>query len=85
MKVAAAIQNAKAFLAVQEEFGSFDVYIWQFVGGKPKVNAFKTTRSAVRSLSYLWLIVASLQWNGWKTRIFRMAWKPLRPPRAIRG
>ncbi len=35
LKVAATIQNAKAFLAVQPEFGSFDKYIWQFVGGKP--------------------------------------------------
>jgi DNA-3-methyladenine glycosylase I len=34
-KVEAAIANARAFLAVQEEFGSFDRYIWQFVGGKP--------------------------------------------------
>ncbi len=35
-KVTAAVQNAKAFLAVQKEFGSFDSYIWRFVGGKPK-------------------------------------------------
>src|SRR5712671_1201371 len=35
LKIAAAIQNAKAFLAVQKEFGSFDAYIWQSVGGKP--------------------------------------------------
>jgi len=38
LKVAAAIQNAKAFLAVQQEFGSFDAYLWRFVGGEPKVN-----------------------------------------------
>ena len=38
LKVAATIQNAKAFLAVQKEFGSFDRYIWQFVGGQPIVN-----------------------------------------------
>jgi len=36
LKIAAAIQNAKAFLAVQKEFGSFDSYVWRFVGGKPK-------------------------------------------------
>ena len=42
LKIAATIQNAKAFLAVQKEFGSFDKYIWQFVGGKPKVNSWKT-------------------------------------------
>src|SRR5580704_16526464 len=35
LKVAAAINNAKLFLAIQKEFGSFDAYIWQFVGGKP--------------------------------------------------
>jgi DNA-3-methyladenine glycosylase I len=38
LKVEAAVTNAKAFLAVQEEFGSFDRYVWQFVGGKPLVN-----------------------------------------------
>ncbi len=38
LKIEAAIQNAKSFLAVQEEFGSFDAYIWRFVDGKPKVN-----------------------------------------------
>jgi len=38
LKIAAAIQNAKAFLAVQKEFGSFDAYIWQFIGGKPRKN-----------------------------------------------
>ena len=38
LKVASTVGNAKAFLEVQKEFGSFDAYIWQFVGGKPKVN-----------------------------------------------
>lgn len=38
LKIKAAITNARAFLAVQKEFGSFDKYIWQFVGGKPIVN-----------------------------------------------
>ena len=36
LKIGAAIQNAKAFLAVQDEFGSFDSYIWQFVDGVPR-------------------------------------------------
>src|ERR1051325_6371611 len=44
LKIAAAIQNAKAFLEVQEEFGSFDVYVWQFVGGKPKQNARRSIK-----------------------------------------
>jgi DNA-3-methyladenine glycosylase I len=41
LKVAAAIQNAKAFLAVKDAFGSFDAYIWRFVDGRPKINAWK--------------------------------------------
>jgi DNA-3-methyladenine glycosylase I len=39
LKIASAVGNAKAFLQVQNEFGTFDVYIWQFVGGKPRVNS----------------------------------------------
>src|SRR5512134_2005585 len=38
LKIDSAVNNAQAFLAVQEEFDSFDRYVWQFVGGKPKVN-----------------------------------------------
>lgn len=41
LKVAASIGNAKAFLKVQKEFGSFDKFIWQFVGGKTKINKRK--------------------------------------------
>ena len=41
-KLDAAINNGKRFLEVQEEFGSFDRYIWRFVGGKPIVNRIKT-------------------------------------------
>ena len=44
LKIASAIENAKAFLRVQEEFGSFDRYIWQFVGGKPRMNRWKSLR-----------------------------------------
>lgn len=40
LKIASAVTNARAFLTVQKEFGSFDQYIWQFVGGKPMVNSF---------------------------------------------
>jgi DNA-3-methyladenine glycosylase I len=39
LKIASTIANAKAFLSVQEEFGSFDRYIWQFVEGKPRLNS----------------------------------------------
>ena len=44
MKIAAAVGNARALLAVQEEFGSFDDYCWRFVDGTPKVNRWKTTK-----------------------------------------
>ena len=42
LKIAAAIQNAKAFLAVRQEFGSFDAYLWSFVDGKPIQNRWRT-------------------------------------------
>jgi DNA-3-methyladenine glycosylase I len=42
LKIASTVQNAKAFLAATEEFGSFDNFIWQFVGGKPIVNSWET-------------------------------------------
>jgi DNA-3-methyladenine glycosylase I len=41
LKIAAAIRNARGFLEVRDEFGSFDAYIWRFVGGKPKQNAWR--------------------------------------------
>ncbi len=44
LKIKATIGNAKLFLEVQKEFGSFDRYIWNFVGGKPKVNHWKSLR-----------------------------------------
>ncbi|HSU53079.1 MAG TPA: DNA-3-methyladenine glycosylase I [Candidatus Dormibacteraeota bacterium] len=45
LKINAAVQNAKAFLLVQKEFGTFDKYIWQFVGGRPVRNSRKTFQS----------------------------------------
>ena len=42
LKIDAAVTNAQAFMAVQKEFGSFDRYVWQFVGGKPKLNHRQT-------------------------------------------
>ena len=45
LKIDAAIANARTFLKVQEEFGSFDAYVWNFVGGSPIQNARKAQRS----------------------------------------
>ena len=42
LKIAAAIENAKSFLAVKKEFGSFDAYLWSFVGGNPIQNRWRT-------------------------------------------
>ena len=41
LKVNAAVKNAGGFLEIQKEFSDFDTYIWQFIGGKPRKNAFK--------------------------------------------
>ena len=44
LKIEAAVRNARAFLEVQAEFGSFDSYCWDFVDGRPKVNRWKVMR-----------------------------------------
>ena len=44
LKIESAVSNARAFLAVQKECGSFASYIWQFVGGKPKINARRSLK-----------------------------------------
>lgn len=44
LKIASTIQNARAFLKVREEMGSFDRYVWQFVDGRPRTNAWKSLR-----------------------------------------
>jgi DNA-3-methyladenine glycosylase I len=41
LKIEAAVRNAKAFLDVQREFGTFDAYCWRFVGGRPRINRWK--------------------------------------------
>ena len=44
LKIASAVRNAQAFLKVQKEFGAFDRYLWQFVDGKPKKNAWRNSK-----------------------------------------
>ena len=46
MKIAAAVKNARAFLAVQEEHGSFDAYCWRFIDGHPRQNRWNTMRQS---------------------------------------
>lgn len=44
LKIESTVRNAQAFLALQREFGSFDAYLWAFVGGVPRVNRWRTLR-----------------------------------------
>lgn len=44
LKIESAVANARAFITVQEEYGRFDRYVWQFVGGRPKVNHWRSHR-----------------------------------------
>ena len=66
LKIAAAVENAKAFLRVQQEFGSFDRYIWQFVGGKPRVNAPKSMKQVPASTDESDAMSKDLKKRGFK-------------------
>lgn len=65
-KIEAAISNAKAFMAVQREFGSFDKYIWGFVGGKPIINAFESIVDLPASTPLSDKIAKDLKKRGFK-------------------
>lgn len=66
LKIAAAIENAKAFLKVREEFGSFRNYIWSFVGGKPIINRWPTMREVPVSTSESDAMSKDLKKRGFK-------------------
>ncbi len=66
LKILAAISNAQRFLAVQKEFGSFDKYIWQFVGGKPIKNRFKTLQQIPATSKESDAMSADLKARGFK-------------------
>ena len=66
LKIDAAIQNAKAFLAVQHEFGTFDRYIWKFVGHQPKQNAWKSIRDVPNKTSESDAMSKDLKKRGFK-------------------
>ncbi|WP_269149133.1 glutamine-hydrolyzing GMP synthase [Helicobacter apodemus] len=65
-KIESAITNAKAFMAVQKEFGSFDKYIWGFVGGKPIINAFESIADLPASTPLSDTIAKDLKKRGFK-------------------
>jgi len=66
LKIDATIGNAKAFLKVQEEFGSFDAYIWRFVDGRPKQNAWKTHKRVPAKTSQSDALSKDLQKRGFR-------------------
>lgn len=66
LKIESTVSNAKAFLAVQHDFGSFDKYIWSFVGGKPIINNFSSTEDYSTSTSLSDRISKDLKKRGFR-------------------
>lgn len=66
LKIDAAVANAKAFLQLQREFGSFDAYVWKFVGGVPITNAWKTHRSVPAQTPLSVALSKDLQKRGFR-------------------
>jgi DNA-3-methyladenine glycosylase I len=66
LKILAAINNAQRFLAVQKEFGSFDAYIWRFIGGKPVKHRFRTLSELPATSPESDLISSDLKRRGFK-------------------
>ncbi len=65
-KVHSAVSNARAFLAVQREYGSFDAYIWPFVGGAPRINRFQTLAEIPASTPESVALSKDLQKRGFR-------------------
>ena len=66
LKIASAVTNARAYLAVQEEFGSFDAYLWRFVNGVPKQNRWNALRDSPASTRESDLLSRDLKRRGFK-------------------
>ena len=66
LKINAAVTNARAFLAVQEAFGSFDQYVWRFVDGRPKQNRWKTLTEVPAQTTQSDAMSADLKQRGFK-------------------
>jgi DNA-3-methyladenine glycosylase I len=66
LKIGAAIANAHAFLKVQTEFGSFNEYVWKFVGGSAIQNAWKTHRSVPAQTPLSVVLSKDLQKRGFR-------------------
>ena len=66
LKIRAAVDNARAFLAVQRELGSFDAYVWRFAGGQPIVNAWATLREVPAETAASRALSADLKRRGFR-------------------
>lgn len=66
LKIEAAIRNARSFLAVQEEFGSFDAYVWEFVDGRPIQNRWKSPKEVPVSTAEAIALSKDLLRRGFK-------------------
>ena len=66
LKIAATVSNARCFLKVQKEFGSFDAFIWQFVDGQPRQNRWKTEKTVPVMTSQSEQMSKALKDNGFK-------------------
>jgi len=66
LKIEAAVANARAFIEVQKEFGSFDAYIWQFVGGKPRHNGWNSPKQVPTSTAESDAMSKDLKRRGFK-------------------
>jgi len=66
LKIASAVSNAKSFLKIKEEFGSFDSYVWSFVGRKPIANAWKTLSEVPAKTSLSDTLSVALKKRGFK-------------------
>jgi len=66
LKIAAAIENAKRFLAVREEFGTFDAYLWSFVGGRPIQNRWRRMANVPARTAQSDAMSRDLQRRGFK-------------------
>jgi DNA-3-methyladenine glycosylase I len=64
LKILAAVRNARAFLAVQQDFGSFDAYVWRFVDGQPRKNAWHTRHEVPARTPQSAALSADLQRRG---------------------
>jgi len=66
LKIEAAVKNARLFLDIQEEFGSFDAYVWEFVGGRPIQNNWKSPKEVPTSTAEANALSKDLRRRGFK-------------------